>query len=505
LFDTITVWQLLDFCKEERTEALSNLTKGLILVVAILAIGAGLVVWKNKVGGHSRESFNTISKTEVEMLLADVAKTNPMILKRLAEDPEMKKQQMDNLKQLLAFASQAQREGMTDDPINRQELDSIRAEILAVNYDREINKDKGPMPPFGFITEEMVNAYWADQSAGSGGGFMEKIGLGGKTESRTHEEEFNAFLDAKVQLLKSSGPEMKDREISEEERTQARDIFAKTRIYKAEYEQKAAAGELSQEFIDKANLQVKLQQAQFLARLYAQKVGEKNKVTDEEVTAYIAAHPELDPAAKRTTAQGILDRAKAGEDFAALANEFSQDPGNKGADGVGQGGIYKDVPKGRMVAPFEAAALALEPGQVAPELVETDFGFHIIKLERKLEMKDKAETYDVRHILISTGYKDPENPTAREVPVKDYVRNKLEEEKEKTMLDEIVAANNVSVPEDFTVPEVSDEQMQQMREKQQQMQPPGMQPGAQPGAQGAPPPPPQPKKPAANTETGGKE
>jgi parvulin-like peptidyl-prolyl isomerase len=214
---------------------------------------------------------------------------------------------------------------------------------------------------------------------------------------------------------------MKDREISEEERTQARDIFAKTRIYEAEYEQKAAAGELSQEFIDKANLQVKLQQAQFLARLYAQKVGDQNKVTDEEVNAYIAAHPELDPAAKRVKAQELLERAKAGEDFAALANEFSEDPGNKGSDGVGQGGLYKDVPKGRMVAPFETAALALEPGQVAPELVETDFGFHIIKLERKLESKDNAETYDARHILISTGYKDPENPTAREVPVKDYV------------------------------------------------------------------------------------
>ena len=465
-----------------RTWELSNLTKGLILVVAILAIGVGLVIWKKKVGGETAASFNSISKSEIEMLLADVAKTNPAILKRLAEDPELKKQQIENLKQLLAFASQAQRDGLAADPTNKQELDNIRAEILAVNYDREINKDKGPMPPFGFITEEQVKAYW-ENTQPAAKGFFQSIGLGGPTETRTHEVEFNDFLNAKIEVLKAGNPEMKDREITEEEKTQARDIFAKIRMYRAEYEQKAGSGELSKEFVEKANLQVKLQQAQFLARLYSEKITDKTKVTDEDIAEYIAKHPELDPAQKRATAQGILDRAKAGEDFAGLANEFSQDPGNM-KDGTPQGGLYSDVPKGRMVAPFEAAALALQPGQVSPELVETDFGFHIIKLERKLEPKEKdgkkEETYDIRHILITTGYKDPDNPNAPEAPVKDYARQKLEKEKEKKVLDEIVASNNIQVPDDFTVPAVSDEQLKQMQQKQQmQGMPQGMPPGAQ--------------------------
>ena len=38
-----------------------------------------------------------------------------------------------------------------------------------------------------------------------------------------------------------------------------------------------------------------------------------------------------------------------------------------------------------MVAPFEGRSSRSQQGQVAPELVETDFGYHIIKLERKLE------------------------------------------------------------------------------------------------------------------------
>ena len=504
-----------------RTHKLSNLTKGLILVVVILAIGAGLVVWKNKVGGASNTSFNSISRSEIELLLADVAKSNPAILKKLAEDPEMKKTQIENLKQLLAFASQAQKDGLANDPTNKQELDNIRSEIIAVNYDKEINKDKGPMPAFGFITEDQVKAYWGeDDQPKAGPGFLgslkEKLGLAGTAETRTHQAEFDDFLNAKIAVLKNGNPEMKDREITEEEKTQARDVFAKIRIYRAEYDSKVADGSLSQDFIARANLQVKLQQAQFLARLYSDKVTDKTKVTDEDVAAYIAAHPELDPAAKKAKAQEILNRAKAGEDFAALADEFSQDPGNKGPDGKGQGGLYKDVPKGRMVAPFEAAALALQPGQVSPELVETDFGYHIIKLERKLgpsPNKDKdakaakppgapadGDTYDVRHILFSTGVKDPDKPDSpanREMPVKDYVRGKLEEEKEKKVIDDIVKANGVTVPDDFTVPQVTDEQMQQMK-KQQQMQQMQMQQGMPPGGPGddGPPAPGKPGAPA---------
>ena len=458
----------------------------------ILAIGVGLVVWKKKVGGAGHESYNTITRDEIEALLADVAQNNPMLLKRLADDPDLKKQQIDSLKQLMAFASQAQREGLADDPTNRQELDNIRKEILAMNYDKEINKDKGQMPPFGFITEDQIKAYWdEDNQPPPAKGFMEKLGLSGPTETRSHEQEFNDFLDTKIAVLKASNPEMKDREITDEEKTQARDIFAKTRIYEREYEQKLNAGELSRDLINKANLQVKLQQAQFLARLYAEKMADTDKVTDDDIAKYISEHPELDPSAKRQQAQSILDRAKAGEDFAALANEFSQDPGNKGADGTPQGGLYKDVKKAQMVAPFEQAALALQPGQVAPELVETDFGFHIIKLERALgmhETKDgkKEETYDVRHILISTGVKDPEVPNAREIPVKDFVRSKLEKEQSKKQVDDLVAANNVQVAEDFKIPEVTDDQLKQMK-RPGPMGAPGGPQGAPGGPQGGPP------------------
>jgi parvulin-like peptidyl-prolyl isomerase len=453
---------------------LSSLTKGLILLLVILGIGAGLVVWKQNVAGHSSGSFNSISKQEVELLLADVAKVNPMVLKRFKENPEMKKEQLDNLKELLAFASQAQKEGLANESPNKDELENIRAEVVAVTYDKEINKDKGPMPPFGFITEDRIKAFWGEgeQPAKSWfASFKDKIGLGAKDR----ELEFTKFLDSKIAILKRDNPQMKDREITDDEKTQAREFFAKIRIYLDEYQEKTGSGELPKTFQDKVNLQVKLQQAQFLARLYSEQLAEKAKVTDEDVAKYISEHPELDPAAKRTKAEEILNRAKNGEDFAALANEFSEDPGNGGeADGKKKGGLYENVKMGQMVKPFEEAAMALEPGQVSANLVETDFGFHIIKLDSKnAPVADDAQatsTYNVRHILISTGVKDTSNPMGRETPLKQFARAKLEEEKQKKLIEDAVAANHVQVPDDFDVPEVSDEQIQESMKKQQQMQ-----------------------------------
>ena len=450
----------------------------MILVAVILAIGAGLVVWKRKVAS-SEVSYNSISKHEIELLLSDVAAKNPMGLKRLAEDPEMKKKQLESLKQLMAFAVTAQREGYAYEPTNRQELHNIRDQIEAQSYDQEINKDKGPMPPFGFITEDQVNQYWAEDQNGGGGkgvvsNLMGKIGLEGDNENLSHEAEFQKFLDSKIDLLKQNNPEMAQREISDEEKKQAKDFFAKIKIYQREYEDKANAGQLDKDFVEKTGLQVKLQQAQFLARIYSDKMAEKVKATDDDINKYIAEHPELDPKEKKAKAEDILKRAQNGEDFAALANEFSEDPGNKNPKGEPQGGLYTDVQKGRMVKPFEDAALALEPGQIAPNVVESDFGYHIIKLEKKTDSKDSSgnpsQTYDVRHILIATTTKDPDNPMARDMPVKEFVRQKIEQEREKKMIDDIVAQSGVTVAEDFDIPQVSDQQIQDMMKKQQMQQ-----------------------------------
>jgi peptidyl-prolyl cis-trans isomerase C len=84
---------------------------------------------------------------------------------------------------------------------------------------------------------------------------------------------------------------------------------------------------------------------------------------------------EADKAKAKEKAEEVYKKVKAGEDFAKLAAQYSDDPGSKT-----RGGDIGFIVKGQTVPAFEAAAFALQkPNEVAP-LTETRFGYHIIQL-----------------------------------------------------------------------------------------------------------------------------
>lgn len=99
----------------------------------------------------------------------------------------------------------------------------------------------------------------------------------------------------------------------------------------------------------------------------------------------------------RAKVADAIRRAKAGEDFAKLAGELSQDPGS--AERGGDIGLIK---KGETVPAFEQAAFALKKGEITAEPVRTPFGFHAIKAVEvreggKKPLKDVAA--DIRERL----------------------------------------------------------------------------------------------------------
>jgi len=81
-------------------------------------------------------------------------------------------------------------------------------------------------------------------------------------------------------------------------------------------------------------------------------------------------------------ANQVIERLNNGEDFAALAAELSTDPGSKD-----NGGVYEDVPQGQFVEPFDKATFEdLEPGETTQTPVQTQFGYHVIRLISRGEL-----------------------------------------------------------------------------------------------------------------------
>ncbi|AZA51097.1 peptidylprolyl isomerase [Chryseobacterium carnipullorum] len=129
------------------------------------------------------------------------------------------------------------------------------------------------------------------------------------------------------------------------------------------------------------------------------------QVKDEISLAQIMMYPKLTEAHK----EDIIKRLKkikqdiaGGETFESQARIYSEDEGS-----AANGGLYKNIYKGQMVKPFEAAALNLQENEIS-DPIESEFGYHIIQL-----IKKSGKVYDARHILLKATPTDDEIKTAK--------------------------------------------------------------------------------------------
>lgn len=127
-------------------------------------------------------------------------------------------------------------------------------------------------------------------------------------------------------------------------------------------------------------------------RFFDRNQFELPKVKEELELAHIVFKPIISKQNRKKIVDKLLEikqDVENGADFSSKAFIYSQDPGSSS-----KGGLYENIKRGKFVKEFEEVAFTLKEGEIS-DPVETEFGYHIIKLEKR-----RGEEIDARHILI---------------------------------------------------------------------------------------------------------
>lgn len=398
---------------------MSTATKFIVLVAIMISLGLGLVIWKTTYGKAGTD-FSVITTAEMEAFLEGAG---PEVQQRVSGDRQEFERQ---IAEIFSIANAAKYH-FKDDKEVMHSLQVIEMLVVAQNWDREKHKDSGPMPPFGFISQEQIDDFWGEGQSSTS-----------QATVNVRKGEFERVAKTQFMIAKKRKALAPDAVLDEESKAALRGEYTKIKITEEEARAAIEADPAKWEGLKaRISIQVKLQQAQFLGGLFDEVLGKKLMVTEDEIEEYLKKNPGLsNRKEKMAKAYELVGRLNGGADFAELAKEFSEDPGSSK-----DGGLIPDAALGALVPEYEKAALALKVGEYTKIPVETQFGFHIIKLEKKEEAKNAGGgttlKYDTRHILLAIGIADPNNPLAMQMPLEEYAKNKLEDEKKDKLLNGI--------------------------------------------------------------------
>ncbi len=411
------------------------MSRKVVFIVAILAVLGGgvyaltrVIEQRTKAAKIESEILHGLSQEDVILLLENQQLVDPSKTASVVATAESRQAFLKGLREYLSLAARARREGVTEDANVKATLEYKEDGLLSSLYLNKLDNDQGS---FYQISKEQFEAFWADAA----------------NQSR-FDLEMGAIKAIQIKVAESTGNPFASPVLEGEAKEKNRENWAKMKIV-------AAIARADEAFINQRAVQLRLKVAEAgtLSASYLNKHwAEKIRVTDREIAEFLGTHPEYDVAAKRERSRAVLGRVLAGEDIAALAKEFSEDRSTKSS-----AGLYQDMDKGLLWPEVEKAAMALEKGQIAHNLVETKDGFHIVQLVDKKAAKDEDGNdtlkLSIRHILFQRRFEEPGNKNP-DVPPPFLTPQEIAEaavriSKRQQFVDGIVATEQVQLPDDF--------------------------------------------------------